>query len=80
MREPVRTTPLTGKFHSSNYVHTYLTFNLNTPASCKTSDRNVPELIIAQSALVVVRAISEIKLPNNHHHIMNKHVDMHAYN
>ena len=54
-----------------------LTFNLNTPASCTTSDRNVPELIIAQSALVVVQAISEIKLPNNHHD-MNKHVGIHT--
>ena len=59
-----------------NYVHT---FNLNTPASCKTSDRNVPELIIAQSALVDVQAMSEIKLPNSHHY-RNKLVGMHAYN
>ena len=38
---------------------------MNTPASCTTSDRNVPELIIAQSALVAVRATSATRLPNN---------------
>ena len=50
---------------SIHIIYTLLTFSLNTPASCTTSDRNVPELIIAQSALVAVRATSATRLPNN---------------
>ena len=50
---------------SIHIIYTLLTFSLNTPTSCTTSDRNVPELITAQSALVAVRATSATRLPNN---------------